>query len=119
MKILIVSDSECDFTEVLKSCGAETECICFGNVLKADFSKFDSFCILPEKSGDYLEARFREKLEREAEKGKRIFLQAINCIRRAFVRINPPQCEAQLFCIIQLITGKKIFSAHFYKLFTV
>ena len=77
MKILIVSDSECDFTEVLKSCGAETECICFGNVLKADFSKFDSFCILPEKSGDYLEARFREKLEREAEKGKRIFLQAI------------------------------------------
>ena len=77
MKILIVSDSECDFTEVLKSCGAETECICFENVLKADFSKFDSFCILPEKSGDYLEARFREKLEREAEKGKRIFLQAI------------------------------------------
>ena len=70
MKILIVSDSECDFTEVLKSCGAETECICFGNVLKADFSKFDSFCILPEKSGDYLEARFREKLERQKrEKG--------------------------------------------------
>ena len=27
MKTLIVSDSKCDFVDVLESCGAETECI--------------------------------------------------------------------------------------------
>ena len=33
MKTLIVSDSKCDFVDVLESCGAETECIEFQKVL--------------------------------------------------------------------------------------
>ena len=77
MKTLIVSDSKCDFVDVLESCGAETECIEFQKVLTVNLEDYDSFCILPEESGAYLEARFREKLEKEAGKGKKIFLQAI------------------------------------------
>lgn len=77
MRILIVSDYECDFTRVLKSCGAEVECVDFKKVLKTDLTVYDSFCVLPKKSGTYLDARLREKLEEEARKGKRIFLQAI------------------------------------------
>ena len=75
MKTLIVSDSKCDFVDVLESCGAETECIEFQKVLTVNLEDYDSFCILPEESGAYLEARFREKLEKEAGKGKKIFLQ--------------------------------------------
>lgn len=70
MKTLIVSDSKCDFVDVLESCGAETECIEFQKVLTVNLEDYDSFCILPEESGAYLEARFREKLEKEAGKGK-------------------------------------------------
>ena len=77
MKTLIVSDSKCDFVDVLEGCGAETECIEFQKVLTVNLEDYDSFCILPEESGAYLEARFREKLEKEAGKGKKIFLQAI------------------------------------------
>ena len=66
MKTLIVSDSKCDFVDVLESCGAETECIEFQKVLTVNLEDYDSFCILPEESGAYLEARFREKLEKEA-----------------------------------------------------
>ena len=73
MKTLIVSDSKCDFVDVLESCGAETECIEFQKVLTVNLEDYDSFCILPEESGAYLEARFREKLEKEAGKGKNPF----------------------------------------------
>ena len=73
MKTLIVSDSKCDFVDVLESCGAETECIEFQKVLTVNLEDYDSFCILPEESGAYLEARFREKLEKEAGKGKKNF----------------------------------------------
>ena len=61
MKTLIVSDSKCDFVDVLESCGAETECIEFQKVLTVNLEDYDSFCILPEESGAYLEARFRER----------------------------------------------------------
>ena len=37
MKTLIVSDSKCDFVDVLESCGAETECIEFQKVLTVKF----------------------------------------------------------------------------------
>ena len=51
MKTLIVSDSKCDFVDVLESCGAETECIEFQKVLTVNLEDYDSFCILPEESG--------------------------------------------------------------------
>ena len=62
--------------DVLESCGAETECIEFQKVLTVNLEDYDSFCILPEESGAYLEARFREKLEkrRTGKMGKN-FLQ--------------------------------------------
>ena len=53
MKTLIVSDSKCDFVDVLESCGAETECIEFQKVLTVNLEDYDSFCILPEESGAY------------------------------------------------------------------
>lgn len=49
MKTLIVSDSKCDFVDVLESCGAETECIEFQKVLTVNLEDYDSFCILPER----------------------------------------------------------------------
>ena len=49
MKTLIVSDSKCDFVDVLESCGAETECIEFQKVLTGNLEDYDSFCILPEE----------------------------------------------------------------------
>ena len=72
MKTLIESDSKCVFVDVLESCGAETECIEFQKVLTVNLEYSDPFCILPEESGAYLEARFREKLEKEAERLSRL-----------------------------------------------
>ena len=77
MKILIVSDTACDFTDVLESCGAGTRRLSFYDAIYEDLSAYDSFCILPGKSGAYLEPRLRQKLEDEAEKGKKVFLQAV------------------------------------------
>ena len=81
MKTLIVSDSKCDFVDVLESCGAETECIEFQKVLTVNLEDYDSFCILPEESGAYLEARFREKLE----KGKKFFCRQFGDFRIFYV----------------------------------
>ncbi|MFR1308020.1 MAG: hypothetical protein ACLSCO_03465 [Gallintestinimicrobium sp.] len=85
MKTLIVSDSKCDFVDVLESCGAETECIEFQKVLTVNLEDYDSFCILPEESGAYLEARFREKLEKEAGKGKNFFCRQFGDFRIFYV----------------------------------
>lgn len=81
MNMLIVSDTACDLTDVLESCDAGIRRMSFYDVVYEDLSCYDSFCILPKKSGTYLEPRFRQKLEEEAQKGKRIFLQAIRAFQ--------------------------------------
>ena len=45
MKTLIVSDSKCDFVDVLESCGAETECIEFQKVFCRQFGDFRIFYV--------------------------------------------------------------------------
>ena len=75
--LLIVSDEQCDFTDVLESCGIRTTRIPFSEAVYMDLSGFDAFCILAARSGDVLEPRFRERLEAECAKGKRVFLQAV------------------------------------------
>ena len=85
MKTLIVSDSKCDFVDVLESCGAETECIEFQKVLTVNLEDYDSFCILPEESGAYLEARFGKSWRKKREKGKKFFCRQFGDFRIFYV----------------------------------
>ena len=103
MKVLIVADKKSDFTDVLESCGVEISQVSFYDGVYTDLSQYDAFCILPEECGVYLDPRFRDKLERENEKGKRVFLQAVRSfhdhlckepegtVRRRLIYIEPEE----------------------------
>ena len=77
MKTLIVSDSKCDFVDVLESCGAETECIEFQKVLTVNLEDYDSFCILPEDFG--------KSWRKKREKGKKFFCRQFGDFRIFYV----------------------------------
>lgn len=81
MKLLIVSDKQNDFTDVLAGCGVKVLRITFAEAVYADLTAFDSFCILPDKCGTVLEPRFHERLEEENHRGKRVFLQGVKAYR--------------------------------------
>ena len=73
MKLLVVTEMESDFTEVLKSCNVDITILNFREVIKTDVSAYDAYCIL----GKSLNARIRCTFEAEAEKGKKFFVGAV------------------------------------------
>ena len=73
-KILLINDNASDLAEVLKSC-AEVSFTTAKEAIYGDISCFDSYCVF----GNYkpIDTRLRIKLEAESEKGKKIFLEAV------------------------------------------
>lgn len=75
MKLLLLTDSLCDFTDVLYSCGVDIDRMELREAVSADFSKYDAFCVLG--TGHQLDARARIHLEEASDKGKHVFVQSI------------------------------------------
>ena len=76
MKLLIITNESCDLADVLRSCPAETKTLSFDEAIRADICGYDAFCVFGD-GGMTLDARLRLKLENEADRGKRIFLESI------------------------------------------
>ena len=70
MKVLLLTESACDFSAVLGTCGAEIDQMTMADAIDCDLSVYDAYCVLP--FGKLLDARLRERLENENAKGKRI-----------------------------------------------
>lgn len=76
-KVLILTDSLCDFTQVLFNCGVPTDRVTMKEALGLDpasFDAYDAYCVLG--MGKRLEARLHARLEKAADAGKRIFVEA-------------------------------------------
>ena len=107
MRLLIVSDVCCDLSEVLKSCGVYVQRIGFQDAVYAELSGYDAFCILPKECGTYLEPRFRQKLERENDKGKRVFLQGVRSFQD-YLYEKPEDTTRSRLIYLEPEEGKKI-----------
>lgn len=79
MKLLILTNEPCDLSDVLESCGAETERKTFAEALHADLKVYDAYAVLAD--GRCLDARLRERLEAENDRGKRVFAEALPSYR--------------------------------------
>lgn len=76
MNCLILEDNSYDFSAVLESCGISSTYASLDEAIGMDLSKFDSFVIFA--CGKVLDPRFRVALEKEIEKGKRLFAEGLN-----------------------------------------
>ncbi len=83
MKLLIISEERCDLADVLMSCPEETELLSFDEAIRTDFNDYDAFCVLGN-GGPTLDPRLRAKLETEADRGKKLFLESIASFRSLY-----------------------------------
>jgi hypothetical protein len=74
MKILVLTDALCDFTDVLCACGADVETMTVPEAAKKNISDYDAYCLLGK--GQNIDARVHIQLEQAAEAGKHVFIQA-------------------------------------------
>lgn len=74
MRILVLTDTLCDFTDVLYACGADVEWMPFAEAARRDLSGYDSYCVLGR--GRNMDARVHIQLENAAEAGKHVFVAA-------------------------------------------
>ena len=77
MKILLITEDLCDFSDVLYSCGAEVERMTMAEAARRDLSGYDAYCVLG--SGQCVDARVHVQLEAAAEAGKHVFAEASSC----------------------------------------
>ena len=78
MKLLIITENKCDLSEVLLRCPVQTKVVSFRQAIMINISEYDAFCVLGNEKTTVIDARLRSKLEAEADKGKKIFLEYIN-----------------------------------------
>ncbi|MBQ3791467.1 MAG: hypothetical protein II800_11075, partial [Lachnospiraceae bacterium] len=71
---LIITECSSDLTDMLESCGIETPRMTMEEAVGKDLRGYDSFCVLAY--GKILDPRLRVRLEEEAAKGKRVFMEA-------------------------------------------
>ncbi len=72
---LLLSDAGSDLGAVLESCGVPLTRKSFAEAVGADLAPYDAFVVCA--GGRVLDARLRDALERETEKGKRLFAEAL------------------------------------------
>lgn len=111
MKLLIITENECDLTQVLSGCGIQTEIISPLEAVSAALTEFDSYCVLGY--GKRLDARVHHVLEQAAEQGKHVFIEAtggfhgiysappVDTTRRRLIYVEPEDG----FAIPGLTTG--------------
>ena len=76
MNCLLLADAVSDLSTVLESCGAAITRLTFDDAVKTDLSGFDAIIVCA--CGKVLDARLRAALEREVDRGKRLFTEALN-----------------------------------------
>lgn len=74
MKVLLIANEACDFTEVLNSCPVNIDQMTIQEAARKDLSAYDSFCVLGEEK--ILDARIHYQLEKAAKDGKHVFLES-------------------------------------------
>lgn len=74
-RLLVIAEQESDLTAVLESCGAQVIRLSHSEALDEELSSYDAYCVL--LPGKVLDARLRERLERENARGKRVFTEAL------------------------------------------
>ncbi len=98
MKLLILTERDCDLVSVLRSCPVDVTVMDFDAALHEELSRFDAFCVLA--SGILVpDARLHEKLEREAEKGKRFFTEALSTFGNIYSEQPVPTVRKRLICV--------------------
>lgn len=74
MKILLLTDAPCDFSDVLYACGADVDRMTDAEAVSRDISVYDAYCVLG--NGKCVDARVHLQLEEAAEAGKHVFVEA-------------------------------------------
>ena len=106
MKLLIIANESNDLTEVLFHCPCEKEQMSFQKAIETDLEEYDAFCVLGT-SGDFLDPRLRSKLETEADKGKRIYLEAVRSFRSVYSS-SPTETTRSRLVYVEPETGEGI-----------
>lgn len=75
MRVLSIGEAGTDFAEVLRSCKAEITEKTQAEADKDGIDGYDAYCILGGIPNAVINARLREKLEKKADEGYRIFVE--------------------------------------------
>lgn len=104
-KMLLINDNASDLAEVLKSC-AEVSFTTTKEAIYGDISTFDSYCVF----GNYkpIDTRLRIKLEAESEKGKRVFLEAVESWSSLYCAPPVSTVRSRLIAVDDSIPGLEI-----------
>lgn len=95
-RLLIVSDTKSDMTEVLSSCPAATEIMTFAEALVSDVSVFDCFYL---SCNGVMDARLRAKLEAECFKGKKFLLESPDSWLHVYSAEPVSTLRSRLICV--------------------
>ena len=106
MKLLIITENACDLSEVLQSCPVEKDTMLFREAQTTDLTTYDAFCVLGN-GGSNIDARLRNRLEEEADKGKHIFLEAISSFRSVY-SANPVETTRSRLVYVEPASGEGI-----------
>ena len=98
MKILILTKQACDLTDVLTSCGVGTRIMTVEEAVGTDLSAYDSFCVIG--SGKMIDARVRAALDAELDKGKRIYVEAVNSFLGIYSANAVNTTQSRLICAV-------------------
>ena len=103
MKVLLLTEGLCDFTEVLYSCAVEIDQMTIPEAARRDISLYDAYCVLgPER---VIDARVLNQLKKAAKAGKRVFLEytgsftaicasePVNTTRSRLIYVESEGCE--------------------------
>ena len=103
MKVLLLTEGLCDFTEVLYSCAVEIDQMTIPEAAIRDISLYDAYCVLgPER---VIDARVLNQLKKAAKAGKRVFLEytgsftaicasePVNTTRSRLIYVESEGCE--------------------------
>lgn len=70
MKVLLLAQGSCDFTDVLFSCDVDIDHMTVSEAGRRDISSYDAYCVLG--SGKTIDARVHYQLEKAAKAGKHV-----------------------------------------------
>ncbi len=103
MKLLIITKRPTDLTDVLGRCGCEITQTTASEAIGLDLNPFDAFCVLG--FGRVLDARLRAALETEAQKGKPMFLEAVNSFLGIYSADGVATVRSRLICVDEELDG--------------
>ncbi|MBQ7922336.1 MAG: hypothetical protein IJ325_07140 [Clostridia bacterium] len=98
MKLLVLTKQTCDLTDVLQSCGAEVDIMTIGDVVNADISMYDAYCVLG--FGNVIDPRVRVQLEAACENGKHVFVEAVGSFLGIYSADGVNTIHSRLICAV-------------------